>query len=187
MTSPPPATSRTSSSAAVATNYRRDGHDVSRRQQVGRPMANCCLLNRLSLPWLRRRGAACGPLRTLGLGRFPTRLPQIPEGTPATWFLRASRRHEHTRQLPPHGRADPPPCSFPPAGSCRSPMRKTLSRIRSWHTRIKPPASAGPTTSTPQRRSACGQRGTSAPAARPTTVGGDLAALQRARPEARKR
>ena len=36
------ATALTSSSATVATDCRRDGHDVGRRHHVGRPMANCC-------------------------------------------------------------------------------------------------------------------------------------------------
>jgi hypothetical protein len=64
-------------------------------------MANCCLLSRLSLPWVQ----ACSRRD------FPASL----KGRPPHRSLRACRRHEHTRQLPPHGRADPAPCSFPPA------------------------------------------------------------------------
>jgi hypothetical protein len=41
--------------------------------------------------------------------------PGSPKGRPQHRSLRACRRHEHTRQLPPLGRADPPPSSFPPA------------------------------------------------------------------------
>jgi hypothetical protein len=58
---------------------------------------------------------ACGPFGPWGPGRFSTRFPRIPEGSPQHRSPRACRRHERTRQLPPHGRADPAPCSFPPA------------------------------------------------------------------------
>jgi hypothetical protein len=47
-------------------------------------------LSRLGLPWLRRRA------RNIVL-------------------CDRARWHEHTRQLPPHRRADPAPCSFPAA------------------------------------------------------------------------
>lgn len=105
----------TSSSATVATSYHRDGHDVSRRQHVGRHMANCCLLSRLSLPRLRRCVRPAGPFGPWVQAGSRPEFPGSLKGRPQHHSLRACRRHEHTRQLPPHGRADPAPCSFPSA------------------------------------------------------------------------
>ncbi len=58
---------------------------------------------------------ACGPFGPCVQAGSRRDFPGSLKGRPQHRSLRACRRHEHTRQLPPHGRADPAPCSFPPA------------------------------------------------------------------------
>jgi hypothetical protein len=58
---------------------------------------------------------ACGPFGPWVQAGSRPDFPGSLKGRPLHRSLRACRRHEHSRQLPPHGRADPAPCSFPPA------------------------------------------------------------------------
>ena len=58
---------------------------------------------------------ACGPFGPWVQAGSRRDFPGSLKGRPQHRSLRACRRHEHTRQLPPHDRADPASCSFPPA------------------------------------------------------------------------
>jgi hypothetical protein len=58
---------------------------------------------------------ACGPFGPWVQAGSRRDFPGSLKGRPQHRSLRACRRHEHRRQLPPHGRADPAPCSFPSA------------------------------------------------------------------------
>ena len=102
-------------------------------------MANCCLLSTLGL---HGSGDICGlrALRTLGPGSFSTRLPRIPEGTPATSSLRACRRRDAQNSY--HRRVEPmqrPVDSRPPYFDARFALYRGTSRTSVRTSPLPPP------------------------------------------------